>query len=46
MGRWILYTQLNYVHPKPTHLTPLQLTDCTKRCGTLGPKVFYSSSLG
>jgi len=23
-----------------------QLTDCTKRCGTSGPKVFYSSSFG
>ena len=23
MGKWVLYTQSNYVHPKPTHLTPL-----------------------
>ena len=22
-GKWVLYIQLNYVHPKPTHLTPL-----------------------
>ena len=24
MGKWVLYTQLNYAHPKPTHLTPLE----------------------
>ena len=23
MGKWILYTQLNYAYPKPAHLTPL-----------------------
>ena len=23
MSKWVLYTQPNYVHPKPTHLTPL-----------------------
>ena len=23
MGKWVLYTQSNYVHPKPTHLIPL-----------------------
>ena len=27
MGEWILYTKLNYVHPKPTHLTPLLMND-------------------
>ena len=21
MGKWVLYTQSNYAHPKPTHLT-------------------------
>ena len=24
MGKWVLYTQLNYAHSKPTHLTPLK----------------------
>ena len=23
MGEWVLYTQPNYAHSKPTHLTPL-----------------------
>ena len=23
MDKWVLYTQSNYAHPKPTHLTPL-----------------------
>ena len=27
MGEWVLYTQPNYAHPKPTHLTPLTLID-------------------
>ena len=26
MGKWVLYTQSNYVHPKPTHLPPLHVT--------------------
>ena len=26
MGKWVLYTQSNYAHPKPTHLTPLDNT--------------------
>ena len=25
MGKWVLYTQPNYAHPKPTHLPPLAL---------------------
>ena len=27
MGKWVLYTQPNYAHLKPAHLTPLVRID-------------------
>ena len=27
MGKWVLYTQPNYAHPKPTHLPPIGVKD-------------------
>ena len=42
MGKWVLYIQSNYAHPKPTHLTPLVYDDESHQgFGDTGCIIYY-----
>ena len=44
MDEWVLYTQPNYAHPKPTYLTPLPL-DNGKASGVHGKQLIEEQDL-
>ena len=46
MGKWVLCTQPNYAHPKPTHLTPLAYKHVTTiKCWDTNVTLTYKKNL-